>query len=131
MAKRARGTTRPGQRPPLQRSAARPATVPAAPVAAPVTRPVTLTDEEEARAAELEAEIVAEERQAEATKRQAKAKTVAPVPARATSSIAVGASEEYAYVARDVRRITLVGGSLILFLLGLWVLAHLLHIGPF
>src|SRR4051794_33833283 len=73
MAKRARGstTTRPGQRRPLQRTTARPAAtvVPAAPIA---PRPSTLTDAEEARAAELEAAIVAEERRAEETKRRAR-----------------------------------------------------------
>ena len=129
MAKRVRGTTsRPGQRPPLQRQAStRPATQPVA-VTAPV-RPDTLTDEEEARAAELEAAIVAEEKQAEAaTKRTQTARTVEPT-ARA-SSLEVSAAEEYAYVARDVRRITIVGGSLILILLGLWVIAHFAGLGP-
>ena len=130
MAKRVRGTTsRPGQRPPLQRGAStRPATQPVA-VTAPAVRPDTLTDEEEARAAELEAAIVAEEKQAEAaTKRTKTDRTVEPV-ARA-SSLEVSAAEEYAYVARDVRRITIVGGSLILILLGLWVIAHFAGLGP-
>ena len=73
MAKRSRGSTsRPGQRPPLQRQAARPASqagrAAAAPVAAP--RPDTLTDAEEARAAELEASIVAEEKAAEAARKK-------------------------------------------------------------
>ena len=130
MAKRVRGTTsRPGQRPPLQRQAStRPATQPVA-VTAPVVRPDALTDEEEARAAELEAAIVAEEKQAEAaTERTKTDRAVEPV-ARA-SSLEVSAAEEYAYVARDVRRITIVGGSLILILLGLWVIAHFAGLGP-
>lgn len=130
MAKRVRGTTsRPGQRPPLQRQAStRPATQPVA-VTAPVVRPDALTDEEEARAAELEAAIVAEEKQAEAAaKRTRTDRGVEPV-ARA-SSLEVSAAEEYAYVARDVRRITIVGGSLILILLGLWVIAHFAGLGP-
>lgn len=128
MAKRARGsTTRPGQRPPLQRSAARPATT----APAPVTRPVTLTPEEEARAAELEAAIVAEEREAEAAKTRARARAAEAATPRATSTLAVAAANEYAYVARDVRRIALVGGSLVALLFGLWILAHLLHLGPF
>ena len=33
-------------------------------------------------------------------------------------------------MARDVRRITIVGGSLILILLGLWVIAHFAGLGP-
>ena len=130
MAKRTRGASRPGQRRPLQRST-RPATRSSAPApdAAAAPRPTTLTPEEEARAAELEAAIVAEEKQAEATtKRSRTDRTVEPV-ARA-SSLEVSAAEEYAYVARDVRRITIVGGSLILILLGLWVIAHVAGLGP-
>jgi hypothetical protein len=131
MAKRARGSTsRPGQRPPLQRQAStRPAAQPVA-VTAPAVRPDELTDEEEARAAQLEAAIVAEEKQAEAATRRAKTpRTVEPTVAR-QSSLEVSAAEEYAYVARDVRRIAIVGGSLILILLALWVVAHFLGLGP-
>ena len=39
--------------------------------------------------------------------------------------LAVKAADEYAYVGRDVRRITLIGGSLIILLLVLWVITHL------
>ena len=46
---------------------------------------------------------------------------LAPGP-RSTSGLAVRAAEEYAYVGRDVRRITLIGGSLIIVMLVLWVL---------
>ena len=127
MAKRSRGSTsRPGQRPPLQRQAARPASspsAPAAPVAAP--RPDTLTDAEEARAAELEAAILAEERAAEAARKRATpSRSVDAAPVRVGSSIAISAAEEYAYVARDVRRIAIVGGGLILILLALWVVVQ-------
>lgn len=126
MAKRARGSTsRPGQRPPLQRQAARPATRPVA-AAAPAPRPDDLTDVEEARAAELEAAILAEERQAEAARKRTRATRPADVaPVRVTSNLAVTAAEEYAYVARDVRRIAIVGGSMIVILLAIWALAHL------
>ena len=128
MAKRSRGSTsRPGQRPPLQRQAARPATRPtaaSAPVAAP--RPDTLTDAEEARAAELEASILAEEKAAEAArKRSTPARSVDAAPVRAGSSLEVAAAQEYAYVARDVRRIAIVGGGMILILLGIWLVVHL------
>ena len=127
MAKRSRGSTsRPGQRPRLQRQAARPASRPtsaAAPVAAP--RPDTLTDAEEARAAELEASILAEEKAAEtARKRSTASRSVDGAPVR-SSSIEVAAAQEYAYVARDVKRIAIVGGSLILILLALWLVVHL------
>jgi hypothetical protein len=130
MAKRARGSTsRPGQRPPLQRQAARP--IPPKAVVAP--RPETLTAAEEARAAELEAAILAEERQAEAATRRSRAAraSAGDEPVRGTSNLAVAAAEEYGYVARDVRRIALVGGSLILLLIGLWVVTQLTGFGPF
>lgn len=126
MAKRARGSTsRPGQRPPLQRQATRPATRPAAAVA-PAPRPDDLTDAEEARAAELEAAILAEERQAEAARKRTRAARPADVaPVRVGSSLAVTAAEEYAYVARDVRRVAIVGGSMIVILLAMWAIVHL------
>lgn len=128
MAKRTRGTTsRPGQRARLERSAAarRPAPEP---VVAP--RPSTLTDAEERRAAELEAEIVAAERAA------------APAPARRErqressearvrpGTLATRAAAEYGYVSRDVRRIVLIGGSMIILLLVLWVVQQVTGFGP-
>lgn len=128
MAKRARGSTsRPGQRPPLQRQPARPAARPVA-TTAPVVRPDVLTDEEEARAAQLEAAIVAEERQAEAAARRTRPTRTAEAAPR-TSALDVSAAEEYAYVARDVRRIAIVGGSLVGILILLWVIAHVAGIG--
>jgi hypothetical protein len=41
------------------------------------------------------------------------------------------ASEEYAYVARDVRRLIIIGGSLIAFLIVLWVVTQASGVGPF
>jgi hypothetical protein len=121
MAKRARGTTtRPGQRRPIQRPPVRPAA--AAPLVAP--RPTTLTAEEEARAAELEAAIVAEEQAAETNRRVRQQRPASEVAPRPASSLAVAASNEYAYVARDVRRIVLVGGSLGALLAVLWVVVQ-------
>ena len=135
MPKRARGASRPGQRAPLQRSSA-PARPPLAvpplgsPVAAP--RPATLTKEEEARAAEIEARLVAAERSAEeAARRQVRGRRPAEreAPVRGGGSIAVRASQEYAYVARDIKRIALIGGSMIALLIGLWIVTHLTGIG--
>ena len=58
--------------------------------------------------------IVAEERDAEESRRRARtARTTESVTPRAQSSLAISAAEEYGYVARDVRRIAVVGGSLI------------------
>lgn len=133
MAKRARGTTtRPGQRAPLQRTGTvRPAATAA--TTAPVARPATLTDEETARAAELEAQILVQERAAEAVTRgnRERARRPTPEPAARAGSLAVRASEEYAYVARDIRRIAIVGGSLIAILIGLWVVIQATGVGPF
>ena len=131
MAKRARGsTTRPGQRPPLQRQATRP--VSAAPSIQP--RPASLTAQEEVRAGELEAAIVAEERQAEDSKRRARTvrtvRTADDGVSRSSTPLAVAAAEEYAYVARDVRRIALLGGSMIAFLVGLWAVVQVTGFGP-
>jgi hypothetical protein len=131
MAKRVRGSsTRPGQRAPLQR---RPTTA-TAPAAAAAPRPATLTAEEERRAAELEAQIVAEERSAEDARKRGTARATRPVTdesgIRPASSLAVRAAEEYAYVGRDVKRITLIGGSLILIMIVLWIVAHAMGAGP-
>jgi len=79
-------------------------------------RPSTsLTTEEEARAAELEARIVAEERAADQALRRSRerARGSAASPGRELSPLSVRASEEYAYVRRDVIRIVRVGGSLL------------------
>jgi hypothetical protein len=135
MAKRARGTTRPGQRAPLQRPGAARPPLAVPPLASPVTtsRPATLTPEEEARAAEIEARLVAAERSAEeAARRQVRGRRPAEPerePAVRTGSIAVRATQEYAYVARDVRRIALIGGSLLALLILIWVATHLTGIG--
>lgn len=128
MAKRVRGSTsRPGQRPPLQRTAARPVAKPTAQTTQVVARPPDeLTDAEEARAAELEAAIVAEEREAEAARRRTRAaRTTEPVGVtRPGSNLAASAAEEYAYVARDVRRVAIVGGSLVGVLILLWAVVQ-------
>jgi hypothetical protein len=135
MAKRARGGNRPGQRAPLRRSitARPPLAIPPLPSPSATPRPVTLTDEEEARAAEIEARLVAAERSAEeAARRQVRGRQPAEreAPVR-TGSIGKLASEEYAYVARDVRRIALIGGSMVALLIVLWVVIQATGIGPF
>jgi hypothetical protein len=133
MAKRVRGSvSRPGQRPPLQRTATRPAPKPTTGTTEVVAPPPdALTDAEEARAAELEAAIVAEEREAEATKQRARAaRATDPVAPRPSSVLSISSAEEYAYVARDVRRIAIVGGGIVLFLIALWVVSQILGLGP-
>ncbi len=133
MAKRVRGgSTRPGQRRRLQRSTA-PRTDAVTPTSAPST---SLTASEEARAAELEAQIVAAEKAAgpagAAAGAQNRGRRAVESEARPRSgSITVRASEEYAYVSRDIRRIVIIGGSLIVFLLLLWFVTQSTGIGPF
>ena len=125
MAKRARGSsTRPGQRPPLQRSTPgrpSPATGPSG--STTVVRPATLTSDEEARAAALEAQIVAEEKAAERAARQTReARRTGSAQTVARGSIALRAAEEYAYVSRDLRRIAVIGGTLLAVLIGIWAI---------
>lgn len=129
MAKRSRGTSRPGRR----RAAARQAARPYAGAPAPTVRPSTLSREEEERAAELEAQIVAEERAGEAARDRLRDRgRQAPEPAgrgrqREGSLLAARAADEYVYVARDVRRIVQIGGSMVGAMLVLWVIIEVIR----
>jgi hypothetical protein len=138
MAKRVRGTVRSGQR---RRAAARPQPRPSGPVRdnetptpvpAPVRRPGGLTDDEERRAAEIEARIVEQERAIEESRRRrdTRDRLVGEDRPRTAQSggLAAVASQEYAYVVRDVRRILLIGGSLLAILIVLFVLVEVAHV---
>ena len=131
MAKRARGTTtRPGQRRPIQRPAARPApaassSASVAPTAPMAPRSASLTPEEEARAATLEAAIVAEERQAEEGRRSRAQRSAPVATVRSSTPLATAAANEYGYVARDVRKVAIVGGSLISVLIAVWAVTQI------
>lgn len=141
MAKRVRGSSsRPGQRAPLQRSAstarpaARPTSTTASAAASTVaTPPSGLTAAEEARAADLEAQIVADEQAAETgnRRRERSRRVIESEGGVASGAIAMSASQEYAYVARDVRRLLLIGGGLVGVLLALWAVISATGIGPF
>jgi hypothetical protein len=133
MAKRSRGSARPGQRP------ARPAQRPARPVtgarpAAAAVRPDTRTADEEARAAQLEADLVAEERAADTVRARARDRSrsgsdvLGRSRTRETSILATRSAEEYTYVVRDVRRIATVGGGLVVVLAALFVLIEVVHV---
>lgn len=121
MAKRTRGTVRPGQRRATARPASRPAAGAPAPVPTPTVRPGSLTAEEEARAAELEAQIVAEERAADTAQRRgrdrARTAELAGPRTREAAPLAVRAAGEYAYVRRDIVRIARIGALLLALLL--------------
>ena len=119
MAKRARGTVRPGQRRPIDRRPA--STAPsAAPALAP--RPSGLTEAEEQRAAELETALLAQERAAEAARTRTRERATREVTYSGGGSLAVRAEEEYAYVGRDVKRIVRVASLMLTVLFGLWIL---------
>jgi hypothetical protein len=126
MAKRSRIGGRPGQRRPIQRPTNRPA------VAAPVRRLDAVTPEEEARAAELEAAILAEEKAAEDARRgrSADRRGRAPVEGAiySSSNLATRPAEEYAYVRRDIRRIAIVGSGLLAVLAILDILVNVAHV---
>lgn len=119
MAKRSRGSSsRPGQRRPQKQASA------------PAQRPTGgLTAAEEARAAELEAALVAQERSAEQVRSRGRDKGRGEfVRPAASGLLAQRASEEYTYVVRDVRRISVVGGALVGILLLLWVVRDVLNV---
>ena len=129
MAKRARGTTRPGQRRPIQRATRPMPGTPGAP-------PEGLSAAEIARAAELEATLLAEDKANEAalTRRAERGRAadegLSPVRRPGVGGrLAVEAAEEYRYVARDVRRIALIGGSMFGILAVLYVVLEVAGIG--
>jgi hypothetical protein len=121
MAKRSRIGARPGQRRPLQRTPARPTARPAN----------TVTDEEMARAAELEAQILAEEDAAEDARKTRERRAKADPPDAgiySSAPLAERAAQEYGYVQRDLRRIAIVGGALLLVLILIDILFNVTHI---
>ena len=121
MAKRTRGSNRPGQR-----QSARPQTQPA-------SRPSgSLSRDEEARAAELESQIVARERVADTDLARARdrAKTEPTRSGRAGGQglLAARAAKEYDYLIRDIRRIVFVGGMVAAIMAALYVLIDVAHV---
>ena len=140
MAKRQRGSTRPGQRPPTKSTTGRPS---AATSAAPAPQRPTpqrptgsLTDDDLARAAALEAGIVEEERQASAAlarNRDRRRSAALEVPvrgrSRAVSTLAVVAADEYTYVLRDLRRIAVVFVGIFALLFATFIVMQIAGIG--
>ena len=124
MAKRNRGTSRPGQR--------RSGSGPVRPSTRPAARPTSsLSEDEEARAAEIESRIVAQERAAETARSRTRETVARSAETRRTGGqglLAARAAEEYAYVVRDVRRIVVVGGALAAAMLVLFVLIDVLKV---
>jgi hypothetical protein len=89
-----------------------------------------VTPEEEARAAELEAAILEEERVAERARRgpTRERRTTEGGAIYSSVPLAIRAAEEYGYVRRDVRRIAIVGGTMLTLLIVLDILVNVLHI---
>jgi hypothetical protein len=127
MAKRTRGSHRPGQRHADRHRSARFQTRPA-------TRPASvLSEDEEAQAAELESEILAQERAAETGRdrdRERDRGSQATRSGRGGSQglLAAKTAEEYAYVVRDVRRILVVAGAMAAALAAIYVLVNVAHV---
>ena len=115
MAKRARGASgRPGQRRPVHRTAAR-----------PVHRPVETATAAQATTAEPVDDLPEASASGATNGPAAGPRTRTRGP---SSSFEESAAQEYAYVASDVRRIAIVGGSLFAVLIALWLLIEVLGI---
>jgi hypothetical protein len=121
MAKRTRGSNRPGQRQ-SARSQTQPASRPSG----------SLSRDEEARAAELESQIVARERVADTdlarTRDRAKTEPTRSGRAGGQGLLAARAAKEYDYLVRDIRRIVFVGGMVAAIMAALYVLIDVAHL---
>lgn len=125
MAKRQRAV-RPGQRRHTTRTGSKPVAMTTAP--APAT---SLTAAEEARAAEIEAQIVAQERTAASAADRSRSRRAdadadaAPRGRTKEGVLASRATLEYAYVSADLRRIGVVAGALLVLMIAIWVVLSL------
>jgi hypothetical protein len=96
-----------------------------------VARTVGLTEAEIERAGELEAEATARERAEiqESIRRRARGRSPEPnVLSDVNAPLSVRASHEYAYVARDVRRILLTGALMVAILAVLDILVNVMGV---
>lgn len=135
MAKRQRGS-RPGQRAPLQRGGRPASPAPAGRPATPDRPSGSLSDDELERAAQLEAQIVAEERTASASlsrgrdrRRTGNGTSPAGRP-RPVGALTAIADDEYVYVVRDLRKIAVVFAGIFGLLLASWLILGALGTGP-
>jgi hypothetical protein len=123
MAKRARGSVRPGQRRPIDR---RPASATGSSSAGP--RPIGLSQAELDRAEQLEKELLAQEKAAEQARTRTVRREIAREVVEPASSLSFAAQEakEYAYVARDVKDIVRIASLLFAILFALWIVIDVL-----
>jgi hypothetical protein len=125
MAKRTRYSARPSAKPGVKRAA--PGTVSRGSAAA-TSRIAGLTAAELERAAQIEAELVAREQAAiadNARRRARSGRVDVTVTSDAKVPLSVRAATEYAYVARDVRRIGLTAGLMLVILAAIWLIVNL------
>jgi hypothetical protein len=98
----------------------------------PVVRTSGLTEAEVQRAAELESEVTARERAAIAESIRRRARGRSPeanvLAGDVNAPLAVRAAHEYAYVARDVKRILLTGGLMVAILAVLAILINVMGV---
>ena len=120
MAKRVRGSVRPGQRRPIDRRPASSTSSTSSTTSASATpKPAGLSEAELARAAELEAQLLAEERAAEEARKRTVMRTA---PREIGGGRTIALEDEYAYVRRDVRDIVRIAALLLVILFGLYIL---------
>jgi membrane-bound ClpP family serine protease len=134
MAKRARGSVRPGQRRRIDRRAASlSATTPASPATATpaaTPKPAGLSDAELERAAQIEADLLAEEKAAEQARKRTRERTATRDVVRTGGSLSAQEAAEYAYVARDVKDIVKIASLLLGILIVLWLLIDVTGVIP-
>lgn len=96
----------------------------------PVRSSASLTETELRRAEELEAELTAKERAAiaESLRRRSRAEDRALGAADHNAPLSVRAAHEYAYVARDVKRIAATAALMIGILAALYILTNVLGV---
>ena len=81
------------------------------------------------RAAQLEAQLTSQEKAIQAaTRARANATPAVHAPVDVNAPLAVRASKEYAYVARDIRRIALTGGLMVAILAVIAILVDVLGV---
>lgn len=97
----------------------------------PMRSSSSLTESEFHRAEQLEAELVAKEREAIAESLRRRPRGEEPAvgrPVDHNAPLSVRASHEYAYVARDVRRIAVTAGLMVGILAVLYILTNVLGV---
>jgi hypothetical protein len=125
MAKRTRYSGRPTAKPGVKRPAQ--GTISRGSAAA-ASRIAGLTAAELERAAQIEAELVAREQAAiadNARRRARSGRVDVTITSDAGAPLSVRASHEYAYVARDVRRIGFTAGLMLVILAAIWLIVNL------